>query len=833
MDNGGALGGVTSYQPPATAAAAGVGPPTTGSVLTAGVQLSAEEHALYEELFAALDVGGDERIQGSQASVLLRAANLPTETLQLITELSGAKRVGHFGRSQFFRALKLIAGAQNGLKPSCEVLAAPLPLPKLNMAAAQHTASTLLLNNNNNNNNNNNTPSANNCYGAAAATVPTGGENRSPEQQQVASACAPDPEKTWASFHCPDDEWNSSRLFLQQLHVSSEEQRHLLAGGGGEDPEIESELGGPGEADEVEDGEGIWTITREQRAYYVKQFAGMQSDLERGKIQGRQAKEFFEKSRLPVVELSRIWHLADIDRDGQLALDEFCTAMHLVVLRRNGIHLPSQLPPQLLPDIPPLIQTSPLPLQQQQRQPLVTAAGSVTVPGSAISQTQHLDGSSHHSLPTHHHHSQHQHISTKSSTTNDTNATAPAGRDVAVGAQGVGAVTGSSPLSAPTGLSKQWMKFSPSPTSGSLVTQKQQSQHKASPPASEVGTGPVSFDFSTTLVNQDPRILHPVARRPPSSPECQISGGPFSCDATPNRPTGSIVADPTSAGTGGYVIMNNSSETDHDGLDVLDALSANRPHLISPNRGHHARSSSLDLNPRASVGQLSSGTPLKGLFPPAVPPRSSPANGMGATGGSGGVARSLSGDSSRGGISQVSGSSSSNPPPKIGATGGAFQLYSGKTRTAQEGGASESGAALSGGASDSSCTSSSSSCNSSYEDLSLDPTTDDAAMLLVDDDHTECGYLDATQQVVQGHLGGQGSHLHRPHHRKHDLPDAMMAQFISEIPVDREQLIRDIGAHRERNAMLCEWNRELHEELQQLIQERLSLQSQKQPTSTI
>lgn len=119
-----------------------------------------------------------------------------------ITELSGAKRVGHFGRSQFFRALKLIAGAQNGLKPSSEVLAAPLPLPKLNMATAQHTASTLL----NNNNNNNNTASANNCYGAGPGAV---ADSRSPEQQRPqqqqqvgGSTASADAEKTWASFNC-------------------------------------------------------------------------------------------------------------------------------------------------------------------------------------------------------------------------------------------------------------------------------------------------------------------------------------------------------------------------------------------------------------------------------------------------------------------------------------------------------------------------------------------------------------------------------------------------------------------------------------------------------
>lgn len=88
MDSGGALGGVTNDQPPIVPAA--VGPPPAGTAATAGVQLSAEEHALYEELFSALDVGGGERIQGSRASVLLRAANLPTETLQLVSDAAVA-----------------------------------------------------------------------------------------------------------------------------------------------------------------------------------------------------------------------------------------------------------------------------------------------------------------------------------------------------------------------------------------------------------------------------------------------------------------------------------------------------------------------------------------------------------------------------------------------------------------------------------------------------------------------------------------------------------------------------------------------------------------------
>ena len=41
-----------------------------------------------------------------------------------------------------------------------------------------------------------------------------------------------------------------------------------------------------------------------------------------------------------------------MNRDGALSLEEFCTAMHLVVLRRNEIDLPDKLPASLMPYMP-------------------------------------------------------------------------------------------------------------------------------------------------------------------------------------------------------------------------------------------------------------------------------------------------------------------------------------------------------------------------------------------------------------------------------------------------------------------------------------------------
>lgn len=60
---------------------------------------------------------------------------------------------------------------------------------------------------------------------------------------------------------------------------------------------------------------------------------------------------FFEKSRIPVEELRHIWQLCDVTRDGALDLAEFTSAMHLVVLRRNNIPIPSTLPTCLQPSL--------------------------------------------------------------------------------------------------------------------------------------------------------------------------------------------------------------------------------------------------------------------------------------------------------------------------------------------------------------------------------------------------------------------------------------------------------------------------------------------------
>uniref|UniRef100_A0A1B0CMD9 Putative ral-gtpase effector ralbp1 n=1 Tax=Lutzomyia longipalpis TaxID=7200 RepID=A0A1B0CMD9_LUTLO len=117
-----------------------------------------------------------------------------------------------------------------------------------------------------------------------------------------------------------------------------EEQRQLLA--------TEEESSDRHSSDDDVDLESVFKITTEQREYYTKQFYTIQP--EGGLLSGPVARMFFEKSRIPVEELRHIWQLCDVTRDGALSLEEFTAAMHLVVLRRNNIPLPHNLPPCLM-----------------------------------------------------------------------------------------------------------------------------------------------------------------------------------------------------------------------------------------------------------------------------------------------------------------------------------------------------------------------------------------------------------------------------------------------------------------------------------------------------
>jgi len=81
------------------------------------------------------------------------------------------------------------------------------------------------------------------------------------------------------------------------------------------------------------------------------EYAGLfeKSGAVHGVLSGENAKEIFEKARLPNEVLGRIWNLSDTEQRGALNVTEFIIAMHMLASYRTGNlkALPTALPPGL------------------------------------------------------------------------------------------------------------------------------------------------------------------------------------------------------------------------------------------------------------------------------------------------------------------------------------------------------------------------------------------------------------------------------------------------------------------------------------------------------
>uniref|UniRef100_A0A673G1A7 Intersectin-2-like n=1 Tax=Sinocyclocheilus rhinocerous TaxID=307959 RepID=A0A673G1A7_9TELE len=89
-----------------------------------------------------------------------------------------------------------------------------------------------------------------------------------------------------------------------------------------------------------------WAVPQSSRLKYRQQFNSLDK-LMSGYLSGPQVRNALTASNLTQTQLSTIWALADVDRDGQLRAEEFILAMHLVDMAKTGQPLPLTLPPDL------------------------------------------------------------------------------------------------------------------------------------------------------------------------------------------------------------------------------------------------------------------------------------------------------------------------------------------------------------------------------------------------------------------------------------------------------------------------------------------------------
>lgn len=604
--------------------------------------LSDVEQKYYSELFIYCDTDNTKKVASNGRVLdLFRAAQLPSEVVLQITELCGATRLGYFGRSQFYIALKLIAIAQSGLPLRVESLNSvkDLPLPRFavgkNEAEARHTAlyqdtdsqgmypasGTAVIPRppGRGYQNKKGPPSSTSLpvhevVQPLAPTIESQPEPTSPvvsphqspptsphswrkhkrqhsggnaDRQQVVAATG----AVWTQFREPqtgpvsgDGMWSSHSpplpsqeswvsftadtppsITLPAAHPSSVQESTTIrtVASAATTNEIQRQSSGYDDP---------WKITDEQRQYYINQFKTIQPDLT-GFIPGSAAKEFFTKSKLPILELSHIWELSDFDKDGALTLDEFCAAFHLVVARKNGYDLPEKLPESLMPKL--------IDLDDSAEVPEPTA--DVGYSGSPVEVTPNKSPS----MPS---------LNQAWPEMNQSN--------------------------------EQWETFSERSSSSQTLTQ---------------------FDSNIAPADPDTAIVHPVAIRMTPS-KIHMQEMELKRTSSDHNPTSPLLAKPpelseeaklpasmkfVAANTVGDGYSSSDSFTsDQEPITRQRSQSGTSPEALKvvappppPPRPHpsHSRSSSLDMN-RTFTAASATGQPQPSTtaYPPAVPPRPLP-----------------------------------------------------------------------------------------------------------------------------------------------------------------------------------------------------------------
>ncbi|XP_038572497.1 ralBP1-associated Eps domain-containing protein 2 [Micropterus salmoides] len=337
-------------------------------VASAGSFISLNEHEqrYYSGLHGLCQADTSGKLSPSKVAELFKASQLPPESLHKVTEVCGAKHLGYFGTPQFYVALKLLAAAQSGLPIHLESVTANLPLPRFvglkNEPEMRYSAIPPSIDG-----------QGGQC-GIALGSVSWTPADRSAFRPLEAntekkepwspprSPCSSPPRSplTYRSYlYAKQRNGADSQITYESKHSSRpivQLEQHSSPSNYGAKTAVEHPAMARASSSERLDQQGIvdysdddpWRITVEQLEYYTNQFKSLQPDLG-ALILGAIAKNFFTKSKLPIPELSHIWELSDVDRDGALTFSEFCTAFHLIVARKNGYPLPESLPPTLQP----------------------------------------------------------------------------------------------------------------------------------------------------------------------------------------------------------------------------------------------------------------------------------------------------------------------------------------------------------------------------------------------------------------------------------------------------------------------------------------------------
>ncbi|KAJ2742258.1 actin organization and endocytosis protein [Coemansia sp. BCRC 34301] len=283
-----------------------------------------QDQQTYAATFHSNVAAGSTRISGDAARRVLMQSQLPVSDLGRIWELSDTRSAGSLSLAEFKLALFLTQSRIRGkalpdrLPPKIAAEVAAVTMPTPTAVTQQHLSNVLPM--------------------PTPAVI---------TQQHLPNVL---PMPTPLHFATPSGGEPESILdFESQFPDIVPSSSTAMAGGGTALSVVRESFISQGVlGSRVGESQHQWAITPTEKAQYEAIFRRWDPGR-RGVLKGEQAREVFAQSGLTQHELAKIWTLSDINNQGELNLDEFSVAMHLIFRRLAGAAVPDSLPMELVP----------------------------------------------------------------------------------------------------------------------------------------------------------------------------------------------------------------------------------------------------------------------------------------------------------------------------------------------------------------------------------------------------------------------------------------------------------------------------------------------------
>ncbi|KAI9022153.1 hypothetical protein CLU79DRAFT_719140 [Phycomyces nitens] len=332
------------------------------------VSLSPEELTNYTKLFDSTSTDG-RTVTGEQAAALFAHSKLLAPALGQIWDLADQQNTGVLDKQGFFIALKLIACAQHGIRPSLEALSSETPLPSLQPDTHEMAQDTDVI-----------SPSDRIKYVRIfKALEPVNGFIKD-EKARVVFMRSKLPGGTlghiWNLVHKNQSDLMSQTEFVVAMHyiarcmaglkhLPDEIPLSVMTSANNKPPpppkrkERHSIIQPKKEAPPrsipkppvpLMKMNEPWNVDPIEKEQYKVAFDKLNTG-NREHIDGSEAVGYFKSSHLSESDLGLIWDLADTQNRGCLSLKEFVIAMHLIRVRKEGYAIPLKLSDSLLASV--------------------------------------------------------------------------------------------------------------------------------------------------------------------------------------------------------------------------------------------------------------------------------------------------------------------------------------------------------------------------------------------------------------------------------------------------------------------------------------------------